>query len=139
MWTNIRSQFGDFTNSTNFVKDKKQNEKKLNQNAVCCYTFHSFWKLHSSYRESYRFWYEKNSWFWVDYNLIFYRQIYERKETIYLPICVTAIWFQLSRVFILMQLTCTRFSSAMVSYTYTYTSLNIIPVLFSKSESIKST
>ena len=27
MWTNIRSQFGDFTNSTNFVKDKKQNEK----------------------------------------------------------------------------------------------------------------
>ena len=27
MWTNIRSQFGDFTNSTNFVVDKKQNKK----------------------------------------------------------------------------------------------------------------
>ena len=27
MWTNIRSQFGDFTNSTNFVVDKKQNQK----------------------------------------------------------------------------------------------------------------
>ena len=139
MWTNIRSQFGDFTNSTNFVKDKKQNEKNwIKMPFVCCYTFHSFWKLHSSYRESYRFWYEKNSWFWVDYNKIWFfigKYMKGKKQSIFLFVSL-----QFGFNFQEYSFWCNWLAhdsaqqwSHILYFSY------IIPVLFSKSESIKST